>query len=393
MTKYRYAKWEGGQDYSEPDADSLMHELERDLMSNGDLDEALRRLQAYSPPEIQASGIQQENQQTTYQDPSPYDILDAPVICRVVGEATDGEAAQSRSVTHILEDAGYIRLNDGKYELTPRGMGKIGQKALADIFFKLRRDRIHSHTFNRIHVGGERIEETKKFEFGDDFDIHLQKTMMNAIHRGGEKPRMKLRVDDFEVYREEAGTSSSTVLMIDLSLSMPKRGNFEAAKRVAVALDNLIRNQYPQDSLHVVGFSSYARLIERDELTYYVWQEDEHGSYTNIQHGLSLARKILSRQRSTTKQIIMISDGEPTAHYEAGELFTEYPPVPRTFQVTLKEVEKCTKDGITINTFMLENDPARCTFVARMARKNSGKVFFTSAENLGQYLLVDYMSK
>ena len=142
----------------------------------------------------------------------------------------------------MLEEAGYIRLKDGKYELTPRGMRKIGQKALQDIFAKLRKDRIGGHNLNLKGNGGERVDETKKFEFGDDLQLHIQRTIMNAIYREPKKPPMKMSVDDFEVFKTEALTRSATVLMLDLSLSMPMRGNFQAAKRVAVALDNLIRS-------------------------------------------------------------------------------------------------------------------------------------------------------
>jgi uncharacterized protein with von Willebrand factor type A (vWA) domain len=180
------------------------------------------------------------------------------------------------------------------------------------------------------------------------------------------------------------------VLMLDLSLSMPMRGNFEAAKRVAVALDNLIRSQYPKDTLYIVGFSSYARQIRKEDLTAMRW--DEFDPYTNLQHGLNLARKLLSREICTNKQIILVSDGEPTAHYEDGSLFFRFPPSLRTMQVTMKEVRRCTQKSITINTFMLEGGRSFSSFVTRMARINKGRVFFTSADNLGHYLLQDFVS-
>jgi uncharacterized protein with von Willebrand factor type A (vWA) domain len=316
--------------------------------------------------------------------------VDEELMKQLLGEESAEELERLRSIEKVLEEAGYIRLKDGKYELTPRGMRKIGQKALQDIFAKLRKDRIGGHNLNLKGNGGERVDETKKFEFGDDLQLHIQRTIMNAIYREPKKPPMKMSVDDFEVFKTEALTRSATVLMLDLSLSMPMRGNFQAAKRVAVALDNLIRSQYPKDSLYIVGFSSYARRIKKEDLSYMNW--DEFDPYTNLQHGLYLARKLLAKEICTNKQIILISDGEPTAHFEEGHVYFQYPPSLRTLQLTLREVRKCTQKGIIINTFMLESGRFLGAFVTQMARINKGRVFFTSADSLGQYLLVDYIS-
>jgi len=318
------------------------------------------------------------------------DSVDEELMKQLMGEESAEELERLRSIEKVLEEAGYLRLKDGKYELTPRGMRKIGQKALQDIFAKLRKDRIGGHDLNLKGNGGERIDETKKFEFGDDLQIHIQRTIMNAIYREPKKPPMKMSVDDFEVFKTEALTRSATVLMLDLSLSMPMRGNFQAAKRVAVALDNLIRSQYPKDSLYIVGFSSYARRIKKEDLSYMNW--DEFDPYTNLQHGLFMARKLLAKEICTNKQIILISDGEPTAHFEEGQVYFQYPPSLRTLQLTLREVRKCTQKGIIINTFMLESGRFLGAFVTQMARINKGRVFFTSADSLGQYLLVDYIS-
>jgi len=318
------------------------------------------------------------------------DDVDEQLVSELMGDEAAEELERLRSITQILEEAGYIRWKDGKYELTPRGMRKIGQKALEDIFAQLRKDRVGGHDLKLRGTGGERIEETKPYEFGDDFRIHLQKTIMNSLYREPRTPPIRLSAEDFEVFRTEELTRSATVLMLDLSLSMPMRGNFEAAKRVAVALDNLIRTQYPKDSLHIVGFSSYARKIKKDDLSFMSW--DEFDPYTNMQHGLLLSRKLLAKERCTNKQIILISDGEPTAHFEGGNVYFQYPPSLRTLQLTLREVRNCTQKGIVINTFMLESGHFLGAFVTQMARINKGRVFFTSADSLGQYLLVDYIS-
>jgi len=314
--------------------------------------------------------------------------VDQQLMRELMGKESAEELERLRDIGKVLEDAGYIRLKDGKYELTPRGIRKIGQSALEDIFAQLRRDRGLGHRLTQKGTGGERLEDTKPFVFGDDFELHLQKTIMNAVNRAAAVP-VKMKPDDFEVYQTEAVARSATVLMIDLSLSMPMRGNFQAAKRVAVALDNLIRTQYPKDSLYIVGFSSYARRIKKEELSYMNW--DEFDPYTNMQHGLFVAQRLLSRENCTNKQIIMISDGEPTAHFEGEHIYFQYPPSPRTLQITLQEVKQCTRKGIVINTFMLDNGRFLGAFVTQMARVNKGRIFFTNADSLGEYLLVDYV--
>ncbi len=318
------------------------------------------------------------------------DGVDEDLAREIMGDEAAGELDRLRNISKILEEAGYIRWQDGKYELTPRGMRKIGQKALEDIFAQLRKDSSGSHPLDLKGSGGERMPETKKFEFGDDFQIHLQKTIMNSLYREPGAVPLKLEVDDFEVFRTEEVTRSATVLMLDMSLSMPMRGNFEAAKRVTLALDGLIRSQYPKDTLQIVGFSSYARKLKAEDLGKIGW--DEFDPYTNMQHGLWLARTLLDKERCTNKQIILVSDGEPTAHYEDERIFFQYPPSPRTIQITLREVRRCTQKGIVINTFMLDSGRFLGAFVSQMTKMNKGRVFFTNADSLGQYMLVDYIS-
>ncbi|MFH1639347.1 MAG: hypothetical protein ABIB93_03425 [Chloroflexota bacterium] len=318
------------------------------------------------------------------------DSVDRKLVQEILGDEAVRELESLSNITRILEEAGYIRLKNGRYELTPRGMRRIGQKALRDVFAELKRDRAGGHNMELTGTGGERTDETRLYEFGDAFQIDLGKTLMNALSREAKLPPLKLEVDDFEVFKTEQMTRSATVLMMDLSLSMPMYGNFEAAKKVAIALDGLIRSQYPKDTLHIIGFSSYARKLKKENLPYLGW--DQFDPYTNIQHGLFLARKILSRENCTNKQIILISDGEPTAHVESGRFFFQYPPSLRTLQLTLREVKSCTRERIVINTFMLESSRFRGAFVYRMARLNKGRLFFTSAQQLGQYLLIDYIS-
>ena len=181
------------------------------------------------------------------------------------------------------------------------------------------------------------------------------------------------------------------MLLVDMSRSMLLRGCFLAAKKVAVALDTLIRTEYPRDRLFVVGFAYYAREIAPSALASLSWHGYEYG--TNLQHGLMLARRILARQHGGNREIVVITDGEPTAHFEDGQVEFSYPPTRRTLVETLREVGRCTRDGITINTFMLERSRALAEFVERMTRLNRGRAFYATPERLGEFVLVDFVGR
>ena len=202
---------------------------------------------------------------------------------------------------------------------------------------------------------------------------------------------MRLRPDDFEVFRTEQMTRSATVLLVDMSRSMLLRGCFIAAKKVAVALDTLIRTQFPRDHLSVIGFAYYAREIRPGALAELTWHGYEYG--TNLQHALMLARRILAREAGANKEIVVITDGEPTAHFEDGQVEFSYPPTRRTISETLREVNRCTREGITINTFMLERSRTLAEFVALMTRMNRGRAFYATPEHLGEYVLVDFVDR
>ena len=297
-----------------------------------------------------------------------------------------------------LEEAGYLTRDGERLELTPRGSRRIGQKVLDDLFARLQRDAFGGHRTARSGSGGERDEATKPYEFGDPFHLDLRGTLFNALgreenapaSRGGDR-RVRLAASDFEVHRTEQLTRTSTVLLVDMSRSMLLRGCFLAAKKVAVALDTLIRTQYPRDHLSVIGFAYYAREIRPGALAELTWHGYEYG--TNLQHGLQLARRILERNPTVNKEIVVITDGEPTAHFEDGQVEFNYPPTNRTIQETLREVQRCTKEGITINTFMLERSRALTEFVAHMTRLNRGRAFYATPERLGEYVLVDFVER
>jgi len=316
--------------------------------------------------------------------------VDLERVRELYGDELAAQLEALRQITRLLEEAGYIQRTRRGYELTPRAIRRIGQKALREIFQHLKRDRFGQHQLERSGRGTEPIEETKPYEFGDPFLLHLPRTVMNAVQREGPGTPVRLQPADFEVFRTETMTRAATVLMVDMSRSMLYNGCFLAAKKVALALDSLIRTQFPRDTLYIIGFSYLASVLAPEDLPHITWDEYNYG--TNMQHGFMLARQLLSRHRGGTRQIILITDGEPTAYFDGEQVRFSYPPTYQTFQETLKEVARCTRDEIVINTFMLERSPYLASFVNEMTRINKGRAFFATPDHLGEYIVMDYVA-
>ncbi len=329
----------------------------------------------------------------------------------LLGHDSAASLAELAKLAKRLEDAGLVENQEGRLELTPRGLRHIGQRALKDLFSRLTKDRLGGHELALRGTGHERAEQSKPYEFGDPFNLHIERTLRNAVRReagtlaedsaaaggvaggaggarAGVRFPVRLQPDDFEIEQTEHLTSCATVLLLDLSLSMPMRDNFLAAKKVAIAMHALISSQFPRDYLGMVGFSEIAREIKAADLPEVSW-DFVYG--TNMQHALILARRMLA-SRSGTKQIVMITDGEPTAHLmEDGEVFFNYPPVRATVDATLAEVLRCTREGIRLNTFALDATGHLRDFVEKITQMNGGRAFFTTPETLGDYVLVDFI--
>jgi uncharacterized protein with von Willebrand factor type A (vWA) domain len=323
---------------------------------------------------------------------SPGALAEADIdrVRDLLGDDAANSLDRLAELARMLEQAGLIENKEGRYELTPKGIRRIGSNALNDLFRRLTKDKMGQHQLDRLGVGHERAYETKPYEFGDPFNLEIHRTIRNALQRTGGGTPVRLSPDDFEIDRTENITKSSTVLMLDLSLSMPMRDNFLAAKKVAMALHSLISSQFPRDYLGIVGFSEVARILKAEQLPEVSW-DFVYG--TNMQHAFLLSRQLLGRQTGT-KQIIMITDGEPTAHIEPdGQVFFNYPPVPETVEATLREVARCTRDGIRINTFMLDANSYLKSFVERLTQMNRGRAFFTTPDTLGDYVLVDFIEQ
>ena len=355
--------------------------------------EGIGRLQAMERLEDALSDVE---------GPADLAALDRDEVRDLLGDDGVRDLDALEALARALEEAGYLTADGDRLELTPRGTRRIGQAVLDDLFARLERDAFGGHRLARSGRGGERDETTKPYEFGDPFHLDLRGTLSNALMREENAPAVRapgaggargvhLTPDDFEVYRTEQLTRTATVLLVDMSRSMLLRGCFLAAKKVAVARDTLIRTQYPRDHLSVIGFAYYAREIRPGALAELTWHGYEYG--TNLQHGLMLARRILAREAAANKEIVVITDGEPTAHFEDGQVEFSYPPTRRTISETLREVQRCTRDGITINTFMLERSRALAEFVNHMTRLNRGRAFFAEPERLGEYVLVDFVGR
>ena len=343
---------------------------------------AIDRQQQYDAMEESLAGAR---------DPDGLEQVDADALRDLAGDDAIDDLEQLRELSRALEEAGYLDREGGRLELTPRAARKLGMRALTDIFSRLRREGFGGHALPRPGRGGEPTEETKPYEFGDAFAVDINRTLFNAMARGGVGTPVVIVPDDFEVSRTEETTVSSTVLLLDMSRSMLLRGCSSAAKKVAMALHTLIHTKYPRDRLYVVGFAYYARQLKPESIPTLSPYEFEYG--TNLQHALIIARQLLGRSTGGNKEIVVITDGEPTAHIEQGQVEFAYPPTLRTVQSTLREVGRCTREGIVINTFMLERSRYLSEFVDLMSRINRGRAFYVEPEHLGEYVLVDYVNK
>ncbi len=295
----------------------------------------------------------------------------------------------------LLKDAGYLTTKGGRAKLSPKGVRKIGQLALRDIYQGLLRDRPGGHQADHRGIHEVRPDATRPYRYGDPLNLDLVRTLKKALARKAGTP-LELRPDDFEVFETNFATSTSTVLLLDMSWSMSWEGRFAAAKKVAMAMESLIRARYPRDYFSIVGFFTRAVELKEKDLPEASWNMGD--PFTNLQDGLRLATELLSKHPSNNQHIIVITDGQPTAYFSRGRLYCEWPLSfggisMRAAQETLKEVERVTRKGITINTFMLDDSASLRAFVERMTRINKGRALYTRPDHLGEYLLVDYIGK
>jgi uncharacterized protein with von Willebrand factor type A (vWA) domain len=318
-------------------------------------------------------------------------------------ELLDDDAARSlvilRDMESDLRRAGYLRGQDP--QLTPRAIRRIGAQALAQVYAALRRDRDGGHETDTRGAALPRPDETRPLEFGDPLDVDVVRTLISAVKRQAlsapgqplERP-IRLKVEDFELRERDHSSLTTTVLLLDMSWSMSWAGRFPAAKRVALAMDHLVRTKYPRDHFFVVGFSTRARELTPRDLPEVSW--DMGDPFTNLQEGLMIAERLIAKHPSKSPQVLVVTDGQPTAYFRGHELRVEWPMgfggvSPHAVAETMKQVRRVTRQGVTINTFMLDDSPELVGFVERMTQVNRGRAFFTSPDKLGSFLMVDYL--
>jgi len=315
--------------------------------------------------------------------------VDIESVRRNLGDDAARHVQRLQKALQGLKDQGFIDRSGNRLKLSPKGIRKIGQIALKDIFKQLRDSpTVGAHPVATLARGGDREETSKPWEPGEAFALNLPKTLRNALLRNGPGTPIRLHPDDFEVEEYEATRRSATVFAIDLSLSMAMRGNLVPAKKMVLALTQLIRGKFPRDFVAVVGFGERAQELKIDDVPALTI---DYNYGTNLQHALALSRHLLRNERGE-RQIVVVTDGEPTAHLtSSGEPFFAWPPARETLERTMAEVLRCTKAGITINTFALDIERSQFPFVEQIARVNGGRLFFTDVDDLGAFALDDFV--
>jgi uncharacterized protein with von Willebrand factor type A (vWA) domain len=318
------------------------------------------------------------------------DDVDEDALRQALGESAVRDLRRLKEIERALERAGLVSRERGRLEVTPKGARSMGERALVRVFDELRRDREGVHEAREAGGLAEPTGATQPWRFGDAGQIAVQRSVFNAVVRGGPGARVRLEPDDLELLEAEQRTEAATALLLDLSFSMPLRGHDVHAKRMALALHALIEGRYPHDTLYLIGFSDYARRMQPKELAAAGW-ERVYG--TNMHHAFHLAGRLLAQHPRATRQVIMVTDGEPTAHLEGERARFAWPPIPKTIRLTLAEATKLSRSGVTLNVFMLEDSPGLIGFMERLAELTGGRVFLMDDRELGSFVLRDFVRR
>ena len=317
--------------------------------------------------------------------------VDEDAVRRALGRGAVDDLEQLRRIERELERQGYLQRTDGRLELTAKAVRRLGRTALRRVFSSLEAARQGSHDVRDAGAAGELTGASRAWVFGDEQPLDVVRTVGNAVRRGGagDGAAVRLSVEDFEVQETERRTSAAVCLLVDLSYSMVLNNTWGAAKQTALALETLIATQFPQDALQVVGFSNYARPLSPGQVA---TLDSDMVQGTNLQHALMLAGRFIDRHPYSDPVVLVVTDGEPTAHLRRdGEAFFDWPPAPETLELTLAEVDRMTRRGASLNIFMLGDEPRLRDFVEEVARRNGGRVFCPDADRLGEYVVSDFL--
>jgi uncharacterized protein with von Willebrand factor type A (vWA) domain len=322
------------------------------------------------------------------------DDIDEEAVRRALGRQAVDDLAALRRIEAELERQGYLKRRGGSLDLTPKAVRRLGETALQRVFAQLDSSRKGDHDQVDAGQAGELTGSSRPWRPGDEQPLDVIRTLSNALRRGetltgGARPKVRLEADDFEVLETERRTAAAVCLLVDLSYSMALRGTWGSAKQTALALHTLVASKYPQDAIQIIGFSNYARELRPTELAALDWDMVQG---TNLHHALLIAGRHLDRHPEHDPIILVVTDGEPTAHLlRDGRSSFDWPPSRETLELTLAEVDKMTRRRATMNIFMLADDERLVSFVEEVARRNGGRVFAPTPERLGEYVVRDYL--
>ena len=321
--------------------------------------------------------------------------VDEELLERALGRPAVDDLSALRQMERELERQGYLNRSDGKLELSPKAVRRLGATALRRVFAQLDATGRGEHDVADAGAAGELTGSSREWRFGDEQPLDVVRTVKNAVLRTAHEPRadhdrhVRIAVEDFEVVETERRTGAAVALLVDLSYSMALRGTWGAAKSTAMALHSLVTTRFPQDAIQIIGFSSTAQVL-RPETLAELSVDTLQG--TNLQHGLMLARRFLARHRDAEPVVLVVTDGEPTAHLEDdGTPFFCWPPMPETIARTVAEVERVARSGATMNVFALDPEPGLVHFVHDITQRAGGRVFTPDSERLGEYVVADYL--
>ncbi|MCW2723385.1 MAG: putative magnesium-chelatase subunit chlD [Frankiales bacterium] len=317
------------------------------------------------------------------------DDIDEDAVQRALGRGAVDDVAALRRIERELHEQGYLtRDSHGRLELSPRAVRRLGATALRKVFSDLESRGRGGHDMKDAGAAGDITGASRAWEFGDEQPLDVVRTVRNAVLRGGPGP-VHLTVEDFEVVETERRTTAAVALLVDLSFSMELRGTWGAAKQTALALHSLVTTKYPQDAIEIIGFSDYAQVLRPEQLA---GLDAQRVQGTNLQHALVLAGRHLGKHPDAEPVVLVVTDGEPTAHLTR-DGYAEFcwPPLPETLALTMAEVERVTRRGATINVFMLDDEPRLVDFVEHLAARNGGRVFSPDPSRLGEYVVSDYL--
>ena len=322
-------------------------------------------------------------------------------------------------IDRVAEEQGFAK-KDGKYELTPKAYRTFQNKLLGRIFSHLKESNSGRHFDAAVNgEGAVEMQSTKPYEFGDSIaNMDVPQTFINAMIRDSSQRPIRLKAEDIEIHRTRNNPKAATVIIMDMSGSMRYDGQYVNVKRMALAMDGLIRSEYPGDYLNFIEMYTFGKVRSQREIidlmpkpvTIHnpvvqlrvdmsreeVSEHMVHPHFTNIQHSLRLARQLLANVNTPNKQVMLITDGLPTAHFEDSNLYMLYPPHPKTEEATLREGMMCANEGITINTFLVPSwsqSEEDIRFAYRLSESTTGRVFFTSGGDLDRFVVWDYINK